>query len=73
MDGSGIEHNYIPSQIGVGVEGIAVDPTNSRIYWAGRDSEKIYRANLDGTGQTDLVTGLNNPMDIALDLVNNKI
>ena len=73
MDGSGIESNYISGQLNNGVEGIAVDPTNSRIYWAGRDSEKIYRANLNGAGQTDLVTGLTDPMGIALDLVNNKI
>jgi DNA-binding beta-propeller fold protein YncE len=73
LDGSGIEANYISGHLNSGIEGIAVDPTNSRIYWAGRDSDKIYRANLDGTGQIDLITGLNDPRGIALDLVNNKI
>ena len=44
-----------------------------KIYWAGRDSDKIYRENLDGTGQEVLVSGLSRPMGIALDFVNNQI
>ena len=43
-----------------------------KIYWAGRDSDKIYRENLDGTGKEVLVSGLSRPMGIALDLVNNR-
>ena len=44
-----------------------------KIYWAGRVSDKIYRENLDGTGQEVLVLGLNEPMGIALDSVNRKV
>ena len=43
-----------------------------KIYWAGGDSDKIYRENLDGTGQEVLVSGLSRPMGIALNLVNNR-
>ena len=73
LDGSGLEANYISGHLNSGLEGIAVDPNNSKIYYAGRDSDKIYRANLDGTGETDLITGLNDPRGIALDLIGGKI
>ena len=73
LDGTGIEANYITGQLNTGIEGIAVDPTGSRIYWAGENSDDISRANLDGTGVTQLIAGLDHPRGIALDLFNNKI
>ena len=38
------------------------------IYWADAGTNKIQRANLDGSNVTDLVTGLSTPYGIALDL-----
>ena len=41
------------------VEGLALDLSRGKIYWAAGD--KIQRANLDGTGVEDVVTGLDFP------------
>ena len=38
------------------------------MYWTDAGTDKIQRANLDGSGVEDLVTGLNNPYTIALEL-----
>jgi hypothetical protein len=38
------------------------------MYWTDFGSGDIRRANLDGTGQQSLITGLNGPGAIALDL-----
>ena len=42
-----------------------------KIYWSRRD--KIQRANLDGTNVQDVVTGLDEPEDIAIDVSGGKI
>jgi len=49
--------------------------TNSHIYWVDYQagSGKIRRANLDGTGVQDLVTGLNQALQVTLDLTNSHI
>jgi hypothetical protein len=74
LDGSGIERDFISNQFNNDVQGIALDVSGGKIYWAGKGSDKIYRANLsDGSGVTELVTGLNDPMGLDLDLVNNKM
>ena len=39
-----------------------------KMYWTDGGTEKIQRANLDGSGVEDLVTGLSSPRGIALDL-----
>ena len=45
-----------------------------KIYWVDPGTDKIQRANLDGSGVEDLIiSGLLDPNDIALDLVNNKM
>ena len=44
-----------------------------KIYWADEDSHKIQRANLDGTNVQDIVTGLDEPIGIALDVAGGKI
>ena len=54
--------------------GLALDMRGRKIYWSDYITDKIQRANLDGTAveaivDTDLVT----PEDIALDLGSNKI
>ena len=40
----------------------------SFIYWGDPSTDKIHRANLDGSGVTDLVTGLSNVESLALDV-----
>ena len=44
---------------------------NAKIYWTERD--KIRRANLDGSNVQDILTELESPKDIALDIHNRKI
>ena len=57
--------------------GIAVDNQHGKIYWTDRKrdlSDKIKRANLDGTEIEDLVTaGLSSPGYIALDVSGDKL
>ena len=48
---------------------IALDLTNNHIYWAERGSSKIRRANLDGTGVQDVITGIGLVTGIALGTV----
>lgn len=43
------------------------------IYWSDFDGGDIRRANLDGTGQKILFTGLSNPVGPALDLAGGKM
>ena len=44
------------------------------MYWTDSSTDKIQRANLDGSNVQDLVTtGLKTPTSIALDLVNGKM
>jgi hypothetical protein len=60
-------------------DGLAVDATAGKIYWSVSNIEiapgtdKIQRANLDGSGVQDVVTGLTASGDIALDLAAGKI
>jgi hypothetical protein len=53
--------------------GIAVDYLAKKIYWANQLLGTINRANLDGTNQEPVLSGLTQPWDIELDLVNQKI
>ena len=49
--------------------GIALDPGAGKMYWVDAGTDKIQRANLDGSQVEDLVTtGLSAPRGIALDL-----
>jgi hypothetical protein len=50
------------------IPGIALDIAAGKMYWTEYDSGKIGRANLDGTDAEYLVTGLNGPVDIALQI-----
>ncbi|MFZ1808688.1 MAG: Ig-like domain-containing protein [Cyclobacteriaceae bacterium] len=50
----------------VGLRGIAIDHNNGFIFWADGTSA-IGRSSLSGTGKIDIVTGLNAPVDVALD------
>ena len=44
-----------------------------KIYWANASAQKIQRANLDGSQVQDLVTGLDFPDGLALDVSGDKI
>ena len=71
LDGSGVEllvtHLVNPS-------GIALDVAAGKLYWTDIGTQKIQRANLDGTEVEDLVTtGLIEPVRIAIDVAAGKI
>ena len=54
--------------------GIALDVAGGKVYWTDAGTEKIQRANLDGSQVEDLVTiGLNNPRGLALDIAGGKM
>ena len=57
---------------GSGPKGCAVDNTNGHVYVAYPAGGTIERSNLDGGGQTSILTGVH-PYGIALDLTHNKI
>ena len=44
-----------------------------KMYWARYVTGNIQRANLDGSGMEDLVTGLSNPLSLALDVFAGKV
>ena len=51
----------------------AYDANLGKIYWTDSGTDKVQRANLDGSNIEDLVTeGLRTPTSIALDLENGK-
>ena len=47
--------------------------TDLYMYWADFDTNKIQRANLDGTNVQDIATGFGRPVGIALDVAGDKI
>ena len=47
--------------------------TNVYMYWADLGTNKIQRANLDGTNLQDLATGFGRPVGIALDMTGGKL
>lgn len=53
---------------------VALDVPGGKIYWADNGTDKIHRANLDGTEVKNLVTiGLDAPYGITLNLVGGKM
>lgn len=50
---------------------IDVDPVSSKLYFS--RSDRIQRMNMDGSGLESLVTGLDSPWGISLDLMHGKI
>ena len=55
-------------------EVLVVDPASPPIYWTDYGTDKIQRANLDGSNVQDLVTsGLTTPVGIALDIAGGKM
>ena len=67
LDGSQVE-NLIVSGLGYPRKGIALDSAGGKLYWTDWGAKKIQRSNLDGTRVEDLVTGLDEPMGLALEI-----
>ena len=66
LDGSQVEDLVV---IGLDYpDGLALDLTGDKMYWTDWGTNKIQRANLDGTRIEDLVTGLSDPVGLALDI-----
>ena len=68
LDGSQVE-DVIVSGLGFTTIGLAIDPVRGKIYWTDWGTKEIRRANLDGSRIEDLVTGLGDPVGLALDIV----
>ena len=67
MDASQVEDLVTTGELGL-PDGIALDPDAGKMYWTDYRTDKIQRANLDGSQVEDLVTtGLSGPSGIALD------
>ncbi|KAA3604632.1 MAG: T9SS C-terminal target domain-containing protein [Calditrichaeota bacterium] len=79
IDGSNVEDliDKTGAPLGFGPNGIAIDATNSKMYWTNRDNAanaSIHRSDLDGSNEENLITtGLNNPEEIALDVPSGKM
>ena len=78
LGGSNIE-SVLSTELEVKPNRIALDPVLGKIYWtevdveADRGGGSIRRANLDGSGVETLITGLQDPFDLALDLFEHKM
>ncbi|MEM7409899.1 MAG: PEP-CTERM sorting domain-containing protein [Myxococcota bacterium] len=46
--------------------GLAVDPIDGHVFWSDRSRGTITRANLDGSNQVDILTGLDFPVSVAV-------
>ena len=68
LDGSEVE-DVIVSGLGRHVIGLAIDSREGKMYWTDLGTKKILRSNLDGTRVEDLVTGLSEPLGLALEIV----
>ena len=57
-----------------GPQAIALDTAAKKMYWTDWETAKIQRANLDGSGDEDLVvTRLARPIGLALDVPDGKM
>jgi sugar lactone lactonase YvrE len=56
-----------------GADRLAASPPAESMYWIDQSSNDIRRANLDGTGQQTVVTGLGSPIDIDLDVAGGQM
>lgn len=73
LDGSSPEV-VIPKDALNRPRGLAIHSAEGKIYWTDAGTDKIQRANLDGTEIEDLaIPGLDFPLSIAIDPVANKI
>ena len=68
LDGSQVE-DVVVSGLGYPTIGLALDVAGGKIYWTDSGTKDIRRANLDGTRIEDLITGLSEPVGLALEIV----
>ena len=76
VTGESSSNNNCSAAVSLTVQQTPVVPTPSHpfIYWTDHQTDKIHRANLDGSNVQDLVTkGLNFPGGIALDVAGGKM
>ena len=75
VTGESSSNNNCSAAVSITVQRAPVvsEPSQSFIYWTDAGTNKIQRANLDGSNVQDLVTGLNSPSGIALDVVGSKM
>ena len=55
---------------GINLVGISIDMENDHLYWLDNSLGKLFRSDLDGSNRREILTDLNNPQAIALDIVN---
>ena len=72
LDGSNIE-DFIPPRIAIPRSGIALDPTEGKIYWTDWSNFAIRRADLDDSNVENLLPKFSEPLFIALDAVRGKM
>ena len=74
LDGDPNVEELVPSSKGI-KEGIALDTNANKMYWTvwNAATDKIQRANLDGSDVEDIIIGLKSPRGIALDIPNRKM
>jgi DNA-binding beta-propeller fold protein YncE len=65
LDGSGRVNIY---DVGSRIYGMAIDYTDNKLYWSGRESNDINKANLDGSNPELVKGGLSSPRGIILKL-----
>lgn len=63
---SGVDALYSPF-------GLALDVSRGHMYWSELDEGSIKRANLDGSGITGIISGLNMPENIVIDSIRQHI
>ncbi|MFZ0547188.1 MAG: LamG-like jellyroll fold domain-containing protein, partial [Candidatus Promineifilaceae bacterium] len=68
-NGGFLERTTVVSPAG-SVRGLAVNVPAGEIYWTDVSSGTLWRANLDGSNQTQILTGLNAPNGLAVDVDN---
>ena len=76
VTGESSSNNNCSAAVSITVQGAPVvsTPTDLSIYWTDASTDKIQRANLDGSNVQDLVTlGLETPVSIALDVRGGKM
>lgn len=63
LDGSNIQ---TVDDTATRIYGMQIDYDENKLYWSGRDTGELYRANLDGTEKEILKTGIDSPRGFAL-------
>jgi sugar lactone lactonase YvrE len=67
LDGSHVEYVIKPGGAHTPKQ-LQIDPVHGRLYWCNRDGFTLARSRLDGTEPEILITGLQNPVGMALDV-----